>query len=95
MYRGDLDRRTSARWSTNKLIHWRFNRGQSTHKGLVKQRSLDGLLIYVEKCSKPKPGSRIRVSPEMSEKLGCRTAIVRRIESETASAFKFVAEIES
>jgi hypothetical protein len=91
----DTDRRTSARWRTNKRIQWRSNRGQKTRNGLIKERSLNGLLILVEKGTKPLPGSRIRISPEMTERLGCKTAIVRRIENEFARTFEFVAEIES
>ena len=89
------ERRHSARWSTNKVIRWRMNRGQMTRTGLLKERSLNGLMILVENGRKPKLDSRIRISPELAERLGCKTAIVRRFVDATAPAFKFVAEIES
>ncbi len=83
------------RWQTNKLIRWRASRSPLLRTGLLKERSLDGLVILVDKGKKPKLDSRIRISPELAERLGCKTAIVRRIVDAPAPAFKFAAEIES
>lgn len=93
--RGDVDRRRSSRWAMNRSIQWRVQGRRQSCSGLLKERSLDGLLIFAPHNEQVSVGSRLVIAKHLRERLGCRSAVVRRIENATAKSCELVAEIEA
>lgn len=94
--RGKTDRRRSARWETSKQLLWRVFRGRRIREGRLVERSLDGLVLSAEPCDRPRVGTRLLPgNTDVANRLGFRSAIVKRIDVPGGGTSLIFAEIEA
>ncbi|MBU0641318.1 MAG: hypothetical protein KKB50_20865 [Planctomycetes bacterium] len=95
--RDGVDRRYSARWETDELLHWRVWKGRRRRESRVIAQSLNGLVLQVEPRDYPRAESRVLVDdPAEIEKFGFRSAVVTRSEALDDGGGRLVfAEIEA
>lgn len=91
-----VGRRRSPRWRTNKTLAWRVSRGRRVRESRLVERSLDGLVLAVEPGDAPPEGTRFcPCGVESIDRLGFRSAIVRRTEAPNDDYRLVFAEIEA
>ena len=80
--RGHVDRRKSTRWEPAKSLRRRVLRGRQIRESRIAERSLNGLVLGAPMPDAVAAGTRIVVSGgrNESDRLGFRSAIVRRAE---------------
>jgi hypothetical protein len=94
--RSSGDRRRSARWPVGKPVTWRVSRSRRIHRGVLLERSLDGLVMMSPARAAPRPGSRLLPgSEDAGERHGFRTAIVKRTRRTYGHMEVIYAEIET
>jgi len=90
------DRRRSSRWETDRLLHWRIYRGRRLRESRVVERSLDGVVLQVERHDLARQGTRLFLSdPIEIDKLGFRSARVTRADTRSPNMRLIYAEIEA
>jgi hypothetical protein len=97
-HRVSLDRRRSARWSTDTPIRWRSDdASRAPQLGRVVERSLDGFAMTAHAAETPPAGARIQPCPQAHTPQACgfRSARVVRTESVSAERIVVFAEIEA
>ena len=94
--REEVERRWSERWETDTLLHWRVNRGRRLRKSRIVERSLDGVVLQVERQDLTRRGTRLLLSdPTDIKQLGFRSARVTRAEDRSPDTRLVYAEIEA
>ena len=95
--RGHVNRRKSVRWEPDKSLRWRVFRGRRIRESRIVERSLNGLVLGAQMPDAVAAGTRILVSGGHGEldRLGFRSAIVRRTESGDGGGRMLIAEIEA
>lgn len=95
--RGSVDRRRSSRWTPDRLLCWRVFRGRRLREGWIVERSLNGFVLATLRCDAVPAGTRIIVKGGRDEfdKLGFRSAIVRRTDPGEGSRRMLIAEIDA
>ena len=80
-----VDRRTSARWPTDKPLRWRLRGDSHASEGVVVERSLNGLVLLTHVIDAPELGEHLKpVSNEMAIRHGFRCAVVVRRDADSA-----------
>lgn len=95
--RGDVERRESTRWEPNRLFRWRVFRGRRIRQSRMVERSLGGFALGAQKPDAVPAGTRVVADggPDEIDKLGFRSAIVRRTEPGSDGGRILFAEIEA
>lgn len=95
--RGHVDRRKSMRWEPEKLLRWRVFRGRRIRESRMVERSLNGFVLGAQRPGAVPAGTRMVVDGDLDEidRLGFRSAIVRRAESGGDGSRVLFAEIEA
>ena len=94
--RDGFDRRRSTRWEMNKTLLWRPFRGRRLRESQVILRSLDGLVLLVDRRDSLSPGARFFPGvPAAGDRFGFRSAVVKRTESGHGDKRLIFAEIEA
>lgn len=95
--RGHVDRRTFTRWELDKSLRWRVFHGRRIRESRMVERSLSGFALQAQMLDAVPAGTRVVVhgDPGEIDKLGFRSAVVRRTEPWSDGGKMLFAEIEA
>ncbi len=95
--RGHVDRRTFTRWELDKLLRWRVFRGRRIRESRMVERSLSGFALEAQMLDAVPAGTRVVADggPHEIDKLGFRSAVVRRSEPGSDGGRMLFVEIEA
>ena len=91
-----LGRRKSPRWPMDRELSWCVHRGRKTRQARIIERSLDGLVLLAGRDDTVPVGTRINPTTlNQKERLGFRSAVVRRTQALNDTAELLIVEIEA